>query len=85
MDSAAPPKQLRVDSLMEAVTNTAIGFLVALLTWAVVAWLYKIPMTWRTNIEITAIFTVISIIRQYVLRRIFNGRSPWTALKGLFQ
>lgn len=76
--------QSRVDSAMEAVTNTAIGFGISLLTWTVVAWGYGIPMTWSTNLSITAIFTVVSIARQYVLRRLFNSRSPWAALKDIF-
>jgi len=76
--------QSRVDSLMESVTNTLIGFILSFAVWALVAQLYGIPMSWRTNAEITAIFTVVSIVRQYVLRRIFDGRTPWTALKGLF-
>ncbi len=71
--------QSRMDSFMEALTNTAIGFLVSLVTWIVVARIYGIPMTWATNLSITLIFTFVSIIRQYVLRRIFDGRSPWQA------
>lgn len=76
--------QSRLDSLMESLTNTAIGFGLALLTWAVLARIYGIPMTMSTNLQITAWFTLVSILRQYVLRRLFNGRSPWTAIKGLF-
>lgn len=73
--------QSRIDSFMESITNTAIGFGVSLVTWIFVAKAYGIPMTWTTNLSITGIFTVVSIIRQYVLRRLFNGRSPWESLK----
>ena len=76
--------QSRIVSFAEAITNTAIGFGVSLVTWIFVAKAYGIPMTWMTNISITMIFTVVSIIRQYVLRRIFNGRSPWQWLKMQF-
>ncbi len=69
---------------MEATTNTAIGFVVSLVTWIIVARLYGIPMNMATNLSITGIFTVVSILRQYVLRRLFNGRSVWTAIKGSF-
>lgn len=72
--------QTRIDSFMEALTNTAIGFLVSLATWISVAWAYAIPMTWVTNLSITAIFTVVSIARQYILRRLFNGRSVWATI-----
>ena len=64
--------QSRKHSLFESLVNTAIGFLVSMLTWVIVARLYGIPMTWADNLGITAIFTVVSIARQYVLRRIFN-------------
>jgi hypothetical protein len=73
--------QSRIDSFAEALTNTAIGFLVSLVTWIVVARMYGIPMLASTSLSITAIFTVVSIARQYVLRRIFDGRSPWQAIK----
>jgi hypothetical protein len=76
--------QLRTDSLMEALTNTAIGFVISAVTWHFVAMAFGIPMPLSTNLEIIGIFTVVSIARQYVLRRVFDGRSPWQALKGLF-
>lgn len=76
--------QTRVDSFMEAVTNTAIGFVISMVTWQIVAFAFGIPMPLAKNLEITGIFTVVSIARQYVLRRTFDGRSPWAALKGKF-
>jgi hypothetical protein len=73
--------QSHIDSLMEALTNTAIGFVISLITWAVVAWLLAMPMSWGENFEITGIFTVVSVARAYLLRRAFNGRSVWEAIK----
>jgi hypothetical protein len=73
--------QTKIDSLMESLTNTLIGFGLSFVVWALVARAYGIPMNWATNLQITGIFTVVSIARQYVLRRLFNGRSPWVALK----
>lgn len=78
-------KQARIDSLMESLVNTAIGFILSMIVWQAVAWAYGIPMTFGRNLQITAIFTIVSIARQYVLRRAFNGRSAWVALKGKFQ
>lgn len=72
--------QSRIDSTMEAVTNTAIGFVISLLTWIAVSHAFDIPMPFATNLAITGIFTVVSIARQYVLRRLFNGRSVWAAI-----
>lgn len=73
--------QSRIDSLAESLTNTAIGFAISLVTWIVVARMYGIPMSAGTSLSITAIFTIVSIARQYVLRRLFDGRSPWQAIK----
>lgn len=74
------PSQSRVDSFMEAVCNTFIGFWVSLATWVIVAWWLQIPMSWSQNFLITGIFTVVSIARSYILRRLFNGRSIWLTI-----
>lgn len=74
--------QSKADSFMEAVTNTAIGFIVSLITWHFVAAAMNIPMTLEKNLIITAIFTVVSIARGYVLRRLFDGRTVWQTIRG---
>jgi uncharacterized protein YacL len=62
-------------SLFETVTNTAIGFLISLVVWVVVvAPLYDIDLSWYNNLGVTCIFTVISIIRGFVVRRWFETR-----------
>jgi len=73
--------QSRIDSFMEAVTNTAIGFIISLITWVIVAKAMSIPMTWSQNLLITAIFTLVSVARSYILRRLFNGRTVWASIK----
>lgn len=82
--AAGRTAQSRADSLMETLTNTSIGFAISYLTWLFLAWFYAIPMNTSTNLQIIGWFTIVSIARQYLLRRAFNGRSPWQALKGLF-
>ena len=72
--------QHRFDSLLESLTNTAIGFVISLITWHFVARAFGIPMPFGENLMITGIFTVVSIARQYVLRRAFNGRSVYHVL-----
>jgi hypothetical protein len=64
--------QSRKMSLVEAVINTAIGFAVSLVTWIVLQHAYGIPMSFGDSLQITAWFTIVSIARQYVLRRVFN-------------
>ena len=73
--------QSKVDSFCEATTNTAIGFLISLTVWQILAWAYGIPMPILENLQITGIFTVTSILRQYILRRMFDGRTVWQAIK----
>lgn len=64
--------QSRKQSFLEALLNTASGFLTSLLTqWMVFPWFHFRP-TVRENLTITAIFTSVSIVRSYVWRRVFN-------------
>jgi hypothetical protein len=77
-------KQHKMDSLMEAVTNTSVGFFISLITWYFVASAMDIPVTWTQNLIITGIFTVVSVARGYILRRIFDGRTIWQEIKYTF-
>lgn len=74
--------QSRVDSFMEAVTNTAIGLGIAITMNATVTpWILHRPVSLVENSVLSAIFTIVSIIRSYTLRRLFNGRTVWQAIK----
>jgi len=64
--------QTKVESLIETVTNTAIGFVIAFCLWPIVAWLVGYDYSTGTNLLITSIFTVASIVRGYIIRRWFN-------------
>ena len=65
--------QSRKGSITEAVLNTATGFIFSMIIWRyLVAPLYDLPVDIQTNLGITCIFTVASIIRSYAWRRIFN-------------
>lgn len=67
-----PAGQSRWASLTETVTNLVIGFVISvLITAAVLPW-YGHAVTMQDNIEITAIFTLASLVRTYALRRFFN-------------
>jgi hypothetical protein len=66
--------QTRLSSLIEAVINVAIGFVVSLLLTALVLPAYGHHVTFAQNLQITAIFTVASIARSYAVRRWFNAR-----------
>lgn len=80
--SPPPEKQSRVDSFMEAVTNTAVGFIVTLAASPLIYAMTGVSITLHQMAGATLLFTVVSVARQYVLRRLFNGRSVWSAIRG---
>jgi len=59
-------------SLIESVTNTGVGFIVSIIIQLIVYPIMNIPVTISQNVIITIIFTLASILRGYVIRRIFN-------------
>lgn len=65
--------QTRVQSLIETGANVLVGYLVALASQLLVFPLFGIHVPFSSNLAIGAWFTVISLVRSYVLRRWFNG------------
>ena len=65
--------QSRLMSLVEAVTNTAIGYSIAVLTQLAVFPLFGLHVPLAGNFAIGAVFTAVSILRGYVLRRLFEA------------
>ena len=66
-------KQSRWMSLVEAVTNVLVGYGVAVATqWAVFP-LFGLHATLQENLLIGLIFTAVSLVRSYLLRRVFEG------------
>ena len=59
-------------SMIEAVTNVVVGLIVSLITQIVVFPWYGIEVSFATNVQIMLIFTVVSIVRSYTLRRAFT-------------
>lgn len=54
--------------------NVAIGYLVAVLSQIVIFPWFSIQVPLSDNLLIGAYFTIISLVRSYVLRRWFNHR-----------
>jgi len=65
--------QSKLGSLAEAVVNTALGLVIAMVATAAICKAYAIPMTWENNFIITFWMTVLSVLRSYLLRRLFNA------------
>jgi len=65
--------QSRWMSLAEAVTNVLAGYGVAVLTQLAVFPLFGLQASLTENLFIGAVFTVVSLVRSFLLRRLFNA------------
>lgn len=66
--------QTKTQSLFEIVVNYAIGFAVALAVQMLLMRIYNVPMSASRDVAITVVFTAVSIVRSYLVRRFFNRR-----------
>ena len=66
--------QTKYQSFIESLTNILIGYLTALLSQLIIFDLFDIDVTFQDNLLIGLYFTVISLIRSYLVRRYFNKR-----------
>lgn len=64
--------QTKTQSLIEATVNIGTGFIISVLVWQALARWYGYDMPLSRNLEITTIFTFVSIARSYLFRRLFN-------------
>lgn len=64
--------QTNAHSWAEAAVNIAVGFGISVVITALVLPAYGHHVTLAENLQITAIFTVASLLRSYALRRVFN-------------
>ena len=66
--------QTRLGSLIEAGVNILIGYWINFLgNWLILP-LFGFNVTFVQNLQIGLLFTVISVARQYAVRRWFNAR-----------
>ena len=66
-------KQSRLMSLVESLTNVLVGYGVAVATQMMVFPLFGLAVTVTENLLIGLIFTAVSIVRSYALRRGFEA------------
>lgn len=66
--------QSKKNSLIESVTNTIIGLVTSFLIQLIIYPILDIPVTLSQNVAITSVFFVASILRGYLVRRIFNSK-----------
>lgn len=64
--------QTRMMSLIETLVSIAVGFFLSLALQVYLMHLHGVQFSFAQNVEITMYFTILSIVRSYVLRRVFN-------------
>lgn len=67
--------QTRRHSVVESLVNVLVGYGVAVLAQIFIFPWFGLRVGLADNLQIGAIFTVVSIARSYLLRRAFNGLS----------
>jgi len=67
--------QSKKHSFIEANLNTATGFIISLLLAYFLLPYFGTKQDIMVSLEITGIYTLVSIARNYVVRRIFNRRA----------
>ena len=63
--------QSRMMSLVEAGTNVAVGYVLAVITQVVVFPWFGLLVSIDDNLAIGAVFVIVSLLRSYALRRLF--------------
>lgn len=65
-------KQSRLMSLVEAVANVIVGYVLAIATQILIFPMFGLHTTLVQNLKMGAVFTVVSIARSFALRRLFE-------------
>jgi len=60
-------------SLVESISNVLVGYGVAVVTQILIFPVFGLHTTLAQNLKMGAVFTVVSIARSYVLRRLFEA------------
>ncbi|WP_459178384.1 DUF7220 family protein [Albidovulum salinarum] len=66
-------RQSRVMSLVESITNVLVGYGFAVVTQILIFPVFGLHTTLAQNLKMGAVFTVVSIARSYLLRRLFEA------------
>jgi len=65
--------QTKLASLIEVITNVLIGYGIAVTAQVFIFPLYGVHLPLSANLSLGLLFTIISVIRSYAVRRWFNG------------
>lgn len=64
--------QSQLGSLVEVLVGTIVGFALAFAAQHVLFIMYEIPVSHSANAWIVSWMTLLSVVRSYILRRLFN-------------
>lgn len=64
--------QTKKHSAIEAVANVAVGFFVAVAAQEMIFPWFGLHVPFIDNLRMGCVFTVVSLLRSYALRRLFN-------------
>ena len=66
--------QTKKQSAIESLTSTTIGIIIGIVLNLTILPIFGYPVSVSDSLWISVIFTVISIIRSYIIRRWFNSK-----------
>ena len=66
--------QSKLNSFIESLTNILIGYIIAILSQLAIFPLFSINIPLSDNLLIGLYFTLISLVRSYIIRRYFNKK-----------
>jgi hypothetical protein len=70
--------QTKLGSLSESVTNILIGFTIGFVSNVTVLPMFGYAVTIADGAAISVVFTLISLVRSYVVRRVYNKYNFWS-------
>ena len=73
--------QNKIDSALESVTNVIVGFAINFTANMFIFPLFGWSISITQNIALGACYTAISLVRSYVIRRAFDGKSIYQSIK----
>lgn len=74
-------RQSKLVSVIETFMTVGLGMLVSLIAWPFIGALYAIPYSYSSHFGITALFTVLALVRVYIVRRFFEHHMSGIAIK----
>ena len=69
--------QSKTMSFVESITNVAVGLVIALISQFAIFGALDIKVSLHQNLLICAFMTIVSIVRSYTLRRVFERIHAW--------